>query len=371
MPENRRVKAIAAGLTLALFVGVFSVDYTVRAGDTLYKIAQDHDVSLSELISLNNISNPNLIYPGQVLKIPGKDTEVVHIVASGDTVAKIAAQHGSSISAIVAANNLSNPNLIRTGQRLTVPIGGGGPQVTYDPYVRSGRFHVVRPSETLSAIAGRYPGVTAAHIGRANGIINNQIYVGTRLFLDGPDHTAKGSERTVDYTVRSGDRLGDIAHAHNTSVASIMQANNITNPNLILPGQVLVIPLGQQWVCPVTRSSYFNDWGFPRHGGRFHEGIDLFAPRGTPVYAPVAGVVERRFGSLGGNQVNLTGDDGILYIGSHLDRFGSQGRVSAGEVIGYVGTSGNAAGTSPHLHFGMYLNGVVVSPFPSLHHNGC
>jgi LysM repeat protein len=371
MPENRRVKATAIGLVLAMFVAVFSVDYTVKPGDTLNKIAQEHNVSLAELISLNNISNPNLIYPGQVLKIPGKDTEIVHIVAAGDTVGKIAAQHGSTISAIVTANNLSNPNLIRPGQRLVVPVSPTGTQPSYDPYVRSGRSHVVKAAETLAIIAAQYAGVTAAHLGRANGIINNQIYTGTRLFLDGPDHTAKGSETSVNYTVKNGDRLGDIAHAHKTSVTSIMQANNITNPNLIIPGQVLIIPLGQQWLCPVINSSYFNDWGFPRSGGRFHEGIDLFAARGTPVYAPVSGHVERRIGSLGGNQVNLSGDDQILYIGSHLDKFGKQGRVVAGDIIGYVGNSGNAERTSPHLHFGMYLNGVVINPFPSLQHNGC
>ena len=88
-----------------------------------------------------------------------------------------------------------------------------------------------------------------------------------------------------------------------------------------------------------------NDWGFPRSGGRFHEGNDLFAPRGTP------GRGHRRrapwsqtTGRIGGNQVKLSGDDGVSYYYTHLDRFGASGRVDAGTVIGYVGSTGNAAG---------------------------
>ena len=72
MPTFRRSKALVSGLILVLLVAVSSVDYTVERGDTLGKIARDHGVSLSELISANNISNPNLIYPGQKLTIPGK-----------------------------------------------------------------------------------------------------------------------------------------------------------------------------------------------------------------------------------------------------------------------------------------------------------
>lgn len=368
MPESRHVRATLVGLILVLFVASFSMDYTVKSGDTLARIAKEHNVSLAELIDINGITNPNLIYPGQVLKIPGKDTEIVHIVARGDTVGKIAKQHGSTISAIVQANNVTNPNLIRQGQRLVVPIGLTS---SYDPHVRSGRSHVVKVAETLVSIAANYANVTPTHLARANGIINGQIYTRSRLFLDGPDYTGKGSNLSTNYTVRNGDRLGDIAHAHKTSVASIMAANGITNPNLIFPGQVLVIPLGQQWMCPVAKSTYINDWGFPRSGGRFHEGIDLFAPRGTPVHAPVNGTVERRTGLLGGNQVNLSGEDGVLYIHSHLDRFGAAGSVRAGDIIGYVGNTGNAEGTTPHLHFEMHFTGVVVSPYPSLVHNGC
>ncbi len=110
-----------------------------------------------------------------------------------------------------------------------------------------------------------------------------------------------------------------------------------------------------------------NDWGFPRTGGRFHEGNDLFAPRGTPFIAPVSGTVVRKVGKIGGNQVKLMGDNGVGYYGTHLDRFGKSGRVAAGEAIGYVGNTGNARGTATHLHFEIHPGGgAAVNPYPTI-----
>ena len=73
MPKFRRSRALIVGAVLALLVATFSVDYTVEPGDTLGKIARELGVSVSALADVNNLSNPNLIYPGQVLTIPGKN----------------------------------------------------------------------------------------------------------------------------------------------------------------------------------------------------------------------------------------------------------------------------------------------------------
>jgi LysM repeat protein len=377
MLGRRRVRAMAVGLSLALFITVFSLDYTVKRGDTLGRIAHDHGVSVSQLAAANNIANPDLIFPGQVLVIPGKEDtkaqpapeqEVIHVVKSGETLARIASKYGTTASAIAKANNISNVNLIRIGQKLKIP-GTSASGGNSDAAARSDRHHIVKPGETLASIAGKYSGVSAQQIARANGILDGVIYSGTRLFLDGPVYEWKGGNK-VTYTVKSGDRLASIAAAHKTTVASIVALNNISNPNVIRIGQELVIN-SAGWVCPLEGASFFNDWGFPRSGGRYHEGNDLFAPRGTPVRAPVAGTVKQVVGKIGGNQVNLIGDDGVTYLGSHLDKFGKNGRVGAGDIIGYVGNTGNAAGASPHLHFGMYLNGVVINPYPTLVEHGC
>jgi LysM repeat protein len=380
MPDRRRARAVAAGLVLALFVAGFSLDYSVKKGDTLSKIAKDHGVSLAELIAANGITNPDLIYPGQVLVIPGHEPaeqpakespEIVHVVKSGETLSKIAGNYAVSASAIAKANDITNVNLIRVGQKLVIPgaSGSGGGSSAPDPNVRTDRHHIVKSGETLASIAAKYSGVSADGIARANGVVNGIVYSGTRLFLDGPVYQGTQGSRTT-YTVKSGDRLVDIAKTHKVTTSSIIELNNITNPNLIRVGQELVI-MTSGWTCPVSGSTFFNDWGFPRAGARYHEGNDLFAKMGTPVRAPVSGTVKQVIGTIGGKQVNLSGDDGVMYLGSHLSDFGKSGRVSAGDVIGYVGNTGNAAGSSPHLHFGMYVSGVVINPYPTLITHGC
>lgn len=374
MPDRRRARAVAVGLALVLLVALFSLNYTVQRGDTLSGIARDQGVGVSALVAANHISNPDLIYPGQVLVIPGESApaksetkEVVHVVKKGETLARIAATYKVSAASVAKANSISNVNLIRPGQKLVIP--GAAEAVSSDSTVRSDRFHIVKNGESLSSVASKYDGVSSDQIARSNGIVDGIIYSGTRLFLDGPVYSGRSGSK-VTYTVKSGDTLGAIAHAHKVTTSSIIELNNITNPNVIRVGQDLIIKTAG-WTCPVDGSTFFNDWGFPRGSSRFHEGNDLFVKRGTPVRAPVSGNVKQVVGSIGGNQVNLAGDDGVTYLGSHLDAFGKSGKVSAGTIIGYVGTTGNAAGSSPHLHFGMYLSGAVINPYPTLLEHGC
>lgn len=106
-------------------------------------------------------------------------------------------------------------------------------------------------------------------------------------------------------------------------------------------------------VCPVAGPNTFtNTWLAPRSGGRQHKGVDIFAEEGTPVVAPVAGDVELSEDTLGGLSFHLWGDDANYYYGAHLaDYVGTSRRVTGGEVVGYVGRTGNAADTAPHLHF--------------------
>lgn len=380
MPEFRRSRALVVGAVLVLLVAVFSVDYTVERGDTLVRIARDHGVTVSELARANNLANPNLIHPGQVLTIPGENgkPDVTHVVVRGDTLNRIAAKYEASVTSIVSTNGISNPNFIRIGQEILIPAGGGSgsgggsSSAGSDISDRTGQYHVVQRGESVEQIAAQYSGVSASDIIRANGILNGLIYAGSALYLSGPGYVASGSAGSISYRVRSGDRLGDIANRHSVSLSSLVSENNIRNPNLIRSGQVLAIPTGANWVCPVKDSSFMNDWGFPRGGGtRYHEGNDLFVSRGAPVRAPVGGTVEFATGTIGGLQFRLMGNDGVVYIGTHMDKFGQDGTVRAGDTIGYVGNSGNAVGTRPHLHFGMYYQGTVVNPYPTLIKYGC
>jgi peptidoglycan LD-endopeptidase LytH len=111
-------------------------------------------------------------------------------------------------------------------------------------------------------------------------------------------------------------------------------------------------------------------WGEARSLGREHEGVDIFAPRGTPVYAATPGYVVRTGeNALGGTVVFTVGPSGIRYYYAHLEsiaegiEFGTQ--VTTDTVLGFVGNSGNASATPPHLHFGIYDNGAH-NPYPFL-----
>jgi len=124
-------------------------------------------------------------------------------------------------------------------------------------------------------------------------------------------------------------------------------------------------------VARVRPSQLRDSWDAPRPGGRQHRGIDIFAPRGRAIVSTTRGIVmtvgENR---LGGRIVRVLGPGGQWHYYAHLDRFSSVrvgDVVTPGTVLGYVGTSGNARGTPPHLHYGIYrFQGGAINPYPLL-----
>ena len=120
---------------------------------------------------------------------------------------------------------------------------------------------------------------------------------------------------------------------------------------------------------------YSHDWLYPRYGPgfRFHLGTDVFAAFGTPVRAPVDGVARTAMDSLGGLTVKVVMPDGTYFYLAHLsglvEGFVDGMPVATGDIVGYVGDSGNARGGSPHVHLGVYpRGGAPVDPKPILDH---
>ncbi len=141
-----------------------------------------------------------------------------------------------------------------------------------------------------------------------------------------------------------------------------------SSPMGVLTGDVYLDAI----ICPMTGAAYGDSWSAPRSGGRRHEGVDMLAPAGTPIYAVVNGVVNFKQNRLGGNAVSLVGDNGNRYYYAHLSSYeGASRRVAQGEVIGYNGDTGNATGV-PHLHFEIHPGGgLAVNPTPSVRLAGC
>lgn len=188
------------------------------------------------------------------------------------------------------------------------------------------RTHIVRSGDTVASIAKAY-GVSARSVRVANGIVDDRLYRGARLVIDGT--------------------------AASTGGLSVGSAG----------------VMGPKLRCPVPGATFMNDWGFPRDdGGRFHEGTDMFARRGATVYAPASGTVLFGSNHLGGTTFNLTTSSGWVIYGAHLSAtIGSSRHVRAGEPIARVGSSGNAAGGDAHLHVGLRRWGSrSINPYPSM-----
>jgi murein DD-endopeptidase MepM/ murein hydrolase activator NlpD len=124
------------------------------------------------------------------------------------------------------------------------------------------------------------------------------------------------------------------------------------------------------YVCPVRGPHHFtDDFGDPRPGGRRHQGNDILSPYGTPVVAVTTGIIKTNYSRNGGISLYLEGTDGNEYFYAHNSRnvAGTGQRVSTGEVIGYVGNTGDARGGPTHVHFERHPDGgPAVDPYPFL-----
>ena len=160
--------------------------------------------------------------------------ESYYIVKSGDTLSYIANIYNTTVQQIAAINGISNPNLIFPGQRLRIPTSSEIPEVNEMAHI----IYTVKRGDNLWNISRKY-GTTVQEIAQLNNISNpNLIFIGQRLKI--PKNLNISSE-PIYYTVRRGDSLWRISRMYGVSVSYLANLNNIRNPNLIYVGQILRI----------------------------------------------------------------------------------------------------------------------------------
>ena len=235
--------------------------YTVRAGDTLFSIANRFGISVECLRRFNPQISGDLIFPGQVLCIPPASACVptpvpcppggfLYTVRAGDTLFNIANRFGIPLDCLIRFNpQIPNPNQIFPGQVICIPPASacaGTPQPQCPP---GGILYTVRAGDTLFNIANRF-GIPLDCLIRFNPQIPNpnQIFPGQVICIP-PASACVGVPQPqcppggILYTVRAGDTMFSIANRFGIPLDCLIRFNpQIPNPNQIFPGQVICVP---------------------------------------------------------------------------------------------------------------------------------
>lgn len=291
---------------------------TVQRGDTLYGIARANEVPLRAMIETNGLQPPYVLRVGDVLRLPNAR---FHVVAGGDTLYGIARRYTVDVSSLARANSLSEPFTIRLGQRLVLPSAVQQPPapviVASDTVPLANRRPVPSPTNTRSA-AG--PGESA------------------------PETVPPTGERSETRT-----QTAAAPPPATGSSAILKQPPARSSSTFLMPvnGRIL------------------SDFG-PRGGGLHNDGINIAAPRGTPVLAAENGVVVYAGSELKGfgNLLLINHAGGYMTAYAHnealLVRRGDE--VRRGQAIARVGRTGSV--DSPQLHFEVRRNSRAIDPKP-------
>jgi LysM repeat protein len=210
-------------------IGTFA--YTIKPGDTVYKLAQTYNTTVAAILAANPGLNPDNLQIGQVICIPMGTPPppkcpigtFAYTVKPGDTIYALAMKYNTTVAAIIAANPGIDPNNLQVGQVICIPMG------TPPPPLCDGMYYVVRPGDTFYSIANRF-GITVAQLIAANpGVDPNNLQVGQLICIPKQTPPVPCPGGTI-YVVRVNDSLTSILLRFNISVMDLMAGN----PNLCL-----------------------------------------------------------------------------------------------------------------------------------------
>lgn len=322
--------------------------YQVRAGDGWYAVADRAGISVRSLLDANGASIDDSLFLGDRLCLPGgvdvtalcDPTATVH---SGDGWSAIAERASVSLTSLLESNGADLGRILHPGETVCLPEGA-------------------------SAGASSSSGASSSAAGRSR-------------------------SAGADYVVAQGDSWYWIAERAGTTVQALLDLNDASADDTLHPGEEITLPAGA--TAPSTEATtgsgwadlealptqgpcwYSDSWGHPRAGGRKHVGTDIFTVGGEYVYAVADGTLTSRKwaqpGNISGNAWRLTAEDGTAFFYAHLTDFAPEvrvgSRVRAGQIIGWVGATGNTA--VDHLHFEIRPGGgSPINPYPILRAHG-
>lgn len=353
-------------------------EHVVQEGETLNGIANRAGVRAQDIIRANGLTEPYIVRIGQKLTIPRERRANTprggtHIVGEGETLNGIANRAGVTPAALAKANGLEAPYIVRIGQNLVIPATGGKPTRSAAPASNSAEY-IVKPGDTLGGIANR-TGVARIVIAEANGLVEPYaIRTGQKLTIP----------RQRTHIVAAGETGFSIAYKYGVPFSEIATASGINENSVLKPGQKLLIPAviahprskpaearpaappAESFLWPLSGAilTRFDS----TDAGRGHNGIDIAASIGEPVKATKGGRViyageePVRYGNMiiiahGGQWHSAYGHLSSIAVRQNAS-------VSAGQIIGYAGSTGQA--NQPELHFELRHHNQPIDPLPKL-----
>lgn len=358
----------------------------MQVGDTLWSIAKAAGTDVATIKSMNQLTG-DAIRPGQVLSVPGQDqpepaaaAPTTVVVRAGDTLYDIAVDHDISVADLIAFNDLGG-TVIHPGQVLQLHAGNQPPA----PLVVT-----IQPGDSLWAIAQAY-NVSLEDLSAANGITGGTILQpGHQVTVPGryaADATDLGGAIPETITVQPGDSLWALARSHNTTVAAIRGANDLRSDRVIVGQQLRILPGAEvqagravEAATPLAQGAMLwpiygaitSRYGYRQlwiGGSNFHSGLDIDGETGDPIRAAVGGVVKFSGWQGGYGYLVIVEDGDTEYYYAHASELlvNEGQRVAAGDLIARIGSTGNSTGS--HLHFEIRVNGDPVDPLPILETN--
>ncbi|WP_418791552.1 LysM peptidoglycan-binding domain-containing protein [Phosphitispora sp. TUW77] len=220
--------------------------YTIQPGDTLYQISRFFNVSVDDILMANPGLDPDNLMIGQVICIPGVAPPAQcpagttpYIIQAGDTYYSLAIRFNTTVAAIIAANPGVDPNNLMIGQRICIP------QALPPAQCPAGTTpYIIQAGDTYYSLAIRFNTTVAAIIAVNPGVDPNNLMIGQRICIPVAIPPVGCPPGTVPYIIQAGDTYYSLAIRFNTSVAAIIAANPGVDPNNLMIGQRICIPQG-------------------------------------------------------------------------------------------------------------------------------